>query len=426
MSFDHLVQPLPIKQDELKLKRLIELFEFPPISEDNNDNETPDQPSSSSSYYYYYNFACTHCLEEDDFNNSNNNNNDNTSIYSTTPPLSETSLTSTTTTTDTMAIPSPNLRETIYPVLASLPHAASSTEPLEACFHVLDLPVRNRVRTMSSSSRDPWIRWLSYADLSSPIHARLRRIAKSSALELHPVSGEIEIDWASRENVLVRFRRRDVETLEAMVVLREVDGLWLKLVWVEDDWETAVHRNGEGRGWRVREVGAASGGDIPAVKEVLEDFGGCVSIAEAEEKFASSPAPAATQTNGAHPTITIPIVQGPTSGTKVTVENLEDAAESSDDDAYWARYDTTPGSRTPLTGNARHRSPAAPRSVPVNIASAFAGTNTTSSREKEEEEEDDDEDAYFAQYDDVQPAMDHYDAEEERRFAESIRAKYFG
>ncbi len=73
-----------------------------------------------------------------------------------------------------------------------------------------------------------------------------------------------------------------------------------------------------------------------------------------------------------------------------------DEEEEDDDDDYWARYDNTPA-RTPAV----KRSPAAAAGGPVRPQPQASGYRASSA-----------EDAYYAQYDSVQPAMDNHDPDE--------------
>lgn len=178
------------------------------------------------------------------------------------------------------------------------------------------------------------------------------------------MSGEVEIDWDY--DAQTRYRRVDSETLQALVVLAEL-GLAFQLVWCVGDPDG-------GDGWRIGEVTTAD-------KEPFAVFGGQPSMAEAEKEFEQKKS-AKAQTNG-HLAV---------NGQK-PVQEVEQ--EEDDDDDYWAQYDATPG-RTP----AQKHSPA-----PRSIAGGPAATKA-------------EEDNYFAQYDDVQPAMDNHDPDEEEAAAQ--------
>ncbi|KAI1774022.1 hypothetical protein F4818DRAFT_442772 [Hypoxylon cercidicola] len=255
-------------------------------------------------------------------------------------------------TTSTPAIKQPNLEQVLGHVLPTLPAAALSATPAENVLPLLSPILRQRVKLLSSSSStDPWIRLLCYDVAKVP---RLTEVAKSDRLEPHPVSGEVEVDW--NYDAEIRYRRVDEETFQALVSLKELN-LAFRLVYCIGDPEG-------GDGWKVGEV------SVTEQPSPFSSFGGVSSIAEAERQFNESKSKT-TQSSGL-------------SSSRAPV-GLED--DDDDDDDYWARYDATPA-RTP----AMKRSPA-PQST--------RGVGAT--------EEDD----YYAQYDDVQPAMDNHDPDEE-------------
>lgn len=131
-------------------------------------------------------------------------------------------------------------------------------------------------------------------------------MVKNEKLEPHPVSGEVEVDWEGETEI--RYKRIDEETLQALVLLREL-GLSTRLVWCVND------EVGGGDGWRVGEVGMLDGTD---------SAWGAPTIAAAECLFKFS---------AVH-------LQSPaTNGNSLyTPDEDED-----DDDDYWAQYDKTPG-----------------------------------------------------------------------------------
>ncbi|KAL7628625.1 hypothetical protein AAE478_000140 [Parahypoxylon ruwenzoriense] len=251
-------------------------------------------------------------------------------------------------------IKQPDIQQVLGHLLPSLPAAALSTEPAENIFPLLSPILRQRVQLLSSSSsQEPWIRLLCYEPAKVP---RLMEIARSDRLEPHPVSGEVEVDWDY--DAETRYRRVDEETLQALVALKDLN-LAFRL----------VHCTGDSAGedgWKVGEVGVA---EQPSP---FSSFGGVSSVVEAERQFNESKSKAkhTTQTSGLM-------------GSRGAFGEEED----DDDDDYWARYDATPA-RTP----AMKRSPA-PQST-------YGGRTTA-------------EDDYYAQYDDVQPAMDNHDPDEE-------------
>ncbi|KAK0618118.1 hypothetical protein B0T17DRAFT_324306 [Bombardia bombarda] len=265
----------------------------------------------------------------------------------------------------------PDIQGLVTPLLSALPGAAIASQPAPAILPLLSPILRQRVQLLSSASNEPWIRLLTYDTAKAP---RLARIAQGGSLQPHPVSGEIEVDWDY--NVQIKYRRLDQETLQTLVVLGEFE-LFLRLVYCTGDAE------GGGDGWRVGEVGVA--GD----SSLLTSFGGSASLDEAERAFQTSSTSAGSrQTNG---------VNGASTGQQQQQPLDED---EDDDDDYWDRYDATPA-RTPAV----KRSPA-----PQSIAHS---SNLNIDRSASAE------DAYYAQYDSVQPAMDNHDPDEESEYTQT-------
>lgn len=257
----------------------------------------------------------------------------------------------------TSTIATPDLRGILTPLLPSLPAAALSTQPAPAILPLLSPILRQRVQLLSSASTEPWLRLLSY---DKGKDARLAEVARSDRLEPHPVSGEVEVDWDY--DVQTQYRRLDEETLQALVVLEDFE-LFFRLVYCIND------EAGGGDGWRVGEI------SVPDKSNPFASFGGHSSIDVAENSFRQQGA----NTNE-------PISQP--ASFAVTDQPVHDKQEEEDDDDddYWARYDATPA-----------RSPA-PQSAPQQTMAAT-----------HQAEEDD---AYFSQYDNVQPAMDNHDPDE--------------
>lgn len=261
------------------------------------------------------------------------------------------------------SIPSPDIESLVRPVLSALPGASASTEPATTVLPLLSPILRQRVQLLSGTAADPWIRLLTY-DTSKV--SRLTEIAQSGTLDPHPVSGEVEMDWDY--DVHIKYRRLDQETLQTLVVLGEFD-LFVRLVYCVSD------KDGGGDGWRVGEVGVASD------PSPLDSFGGYPTLEEAEKSFK------AQQTS-------VPEIK-PVAQVSIQAEPVE---EEDDDDDYWGRYDATPG-QTPGQG----RSPAPPS----------LGTGLSTQQPNPFERSTSAEDAYFAQYESVQPAMDPHDPDEE-------------
>ncbi|KAI1420604.1 hypothetical protein F5Y12DRAFT_107788 [Xylaria sp. FL1777] len=255
----------------------------------------------------------------------------------------------------------PDIGKTIGPLIPSLRAAAVSLQPSESVLPLLTPILRQRVQLLSfSSTNDPWIRLLCYDTSKVP---RLTEIAQGERLEPHPVSGEIEIDWDY--DVETRFRRLDEETLQAFVVVKELE-LAFRLVYCTLD--------DEGQGWKVGEV------TVPDTPSPFSTFGGASTMVEAERQFKES------KQSRLAPVSTSNALLNPYNGKTTEQEGQDD--DEDDDDDYWARYDATPGTKTPAT----KRSPA------PQMTHAWNASH---------------EDDYYAQYDNVQPAMDNHDPDEE-------------
>lgn len=157
----------------------------------------------------------------------------------------------------------------------------------------------------------------------------------------------------------MRYRRLDPETLHALIVMTDLS-LVVKYLWCIGDEE------GGGTGWRVAELGPLN---------LAESDGKTwsTSIAEADERASENAVALALRE------------------AENNDEEAMDVAED-DDDQYWAQYDTTLG-----------QTPTKTRS-PVQQATAV-----TSGRPRTTSEED-----YFAQYMDVQPALDGDDPSAQR------------
>ncbi|KYK55589.1 hypothetical protein DCS_07552 [Drechmeria coniospora] len=265
-------------------------------------------------------------------------------------------------------IPLPDPAALLAPLLPALPAAAASTQPASQVLPLLSPILRQRVQLLSSSSAEPWLRLLCYEPAKT---VDLADVVRGPALEPHPVSGEVEVDWEHESET--RYRRLDEETLQALVVLREL-GLTFRLIYCVNDQE------GGGDGWRVGEVSVAD------KAEPFSDFGGMSSIAAAEQRFELGQShPSTIQVNGVNK--------------DVRNGDGDDDDDDDDDDDYWGRYDATPArtpkvSRSPGPGTAGHASQAARQ---------YHSGST--------------EDEYFAQYDQVQPAMDNHDPDEEAQQA---------
>lgn len=181
------------------------------------------------------------------------------------------------------------------------------------------------------------------------------------------MSGEVEVDvdWEDGREVVVRYRRVDGETMWARIEIVGL-GLWVRCVYCVGDSEGPVD------GWRIGEVGVLKN-DGESEGEWFEG------LETAEQAFSAG------KTNG-DVVVVIPMVAEP----------VQDEGDEDDDAAYWAQYDATPAA-TPGPDN---RSPA-----PASVRQAPAVSGNT-------QVDGGAEDAYFAQYADVQPALDAHDPDE--------------
>lgn len=252
----------------------------------------------------------------------------------------------------------PNLRDLLSPVLPSLPPASLSSQPPPAILPLLSPILRQRVQLLATSN-EPWLRLLTY---DKGAESRLAEVARSDRLEPHPVSGEVEVDWDYV--VQTQYKRLDEETLQAQVVMDEFE-LLFRLVWAIND------EAGGGDGWRIAEV------SVPDKASPFASFQGQASIAEAESVFPKG------QSNT--------VLRAPSTTITPAPQQVEE--EEGGDDDYWAQYDATPA-RTPQVEQS-----AAPQSIPQ-----FQSYGNDHRAEEDDE--------YYAQYDEVQPAMDNHDPDE--------------
>ncbi|KAF4510787.1 hypothetical protein G6O67_002652 [Ophiocordyceps sinensis] len=266
-----------------------------------------------------------------------------------------------------LAIAPPDQAILLSPLLPALPAAAASTQPAVKLLPLLSPILRQRVQLLSASSSEPWLRLLCYDAAKA---AKLADIVRGPSLEPHPVSGEVEVDWGYDAHT--RYRRLDRETLQALVALEEL-GIAFQLVYCVGDQE------GGGDGWRIGEV------TVAGKPNPFSLFGGAHTIFEAERRFQQG-----LNAGGG----------GGSNGQTKTAKDESVAAcdNDDDDDDYWGRYDATPA-RTPAV----KRSPAPGAASSSQTADPYRPAST--------------EDEYFAQYDQVQPAMDNHDPDEEAQNA---------
>ncbi|PYH46643.1 uncharacterized protein BP01DRAFT_338193 [Aspergillus saccharolyticus JOP 1030-1] len=249
-------------------------------------------------------------------------------------------------------IPSLEPRNLLPPLLACLPTAFVSSQPPPALLPLLSPIIRQRVKIFTTVSASPTDSWLRLLCWDSASAERLQSLVDGASFEPHPVSGEIDLP----DEIPVRYKRVDEETLQSQVQLPEYS-LKVIYVWCPEDQE------GGGPAWRVAEV-------LPQDSSVGEDGAWSISIGEANVHQSNLRAAGNdSQTFKAN-----------------TQSNGKEAQEEEDDDDYWAQYDATPG-----------RTPGVKTPAPKGVSSL--------------QQSDAD---YYSQYDDVQPAMDNHDPEEEQ------------
>ncbi|RAL09237.1 uncharacterized protein BO97DRAFT_407775 [Aspergillus homomorphus CBS 101889] len=253
-------------------------------------------------------------------------------------------------------IPPLEPRLLLPPLLACLPTAFVSPQPPPALLPLLSPIIRQRVKILTTASASPTDSWLRLLCWDSASAERLQSLVDGASFEPHPVSGEIDLP----DDIPVRYKRVDEETLQSRILLSEYS-LKVIYVWCPDDQE------GGGPAWRVAEV-------LPQDSSVGENGVWSISIGEANANHREQVTGSGTAGNNDQ-------------ATKVPKQgNGKEAQEEDDDDDYWAQYDATPG-----------RTPAVKTPAP----------NSVSSLQQSDAD-------YYSQYDDVQPAMDNHDPEEEQ------------
>lgn len=208
------------------------------------------------------------------------------------------------------AIPQPDSRELLPPLLACLSTAGTAKEPPPGLLPLLSPILRQRLQLLASND------WLSLLCWDREAGSKLPQIVENIHVEPHPASGEIEVDEPDQ----ILYRRSDPETLHSRLELREFSLLPTYL------WCTG---GDSGSRWLLAELRG-----IEDSNDGTEWFS---TMGEANEAgFRRT----AIKSNGAtsQPAMLQP---GPTK------------EEEDDDDSYWAAYDRTPG-RTPQ----QKRSPA--------------------------------------------------------------------
>lgn len=239
----------------------------------------------------------------------------------------------------TQSIPEPDPHILLPPFLACLSAADVSPQPSPVLFQLLSGILRQRVRVLYDGS-SPGASWVPLLCWRQDTAEAVSNLLRGHKFDRHPVSGEVEFPAPPP----ACFRRRDEETLEASIVLED---LGLQVIYL---WCVEGHSVVEGE-WRVAELGIFD-------RDAEARHGWHSTMAAADEAFSS--------------------------GRQNAPRDEHSDAEDEDEDAYWSRYESTPG-RT----STQNRSPAPPTWGP-----------NASRRALTSEEE------YYARYGDVRPAMD--------------------
>lgn len=198
------------------------------------------------------------------------------------------------------AIPRPDSRELLPPLLACLSTASIAKEAPPGLLPLLSPILRQRLQLLASND------WLSLLCWDKEAGSRLPQVIEKIIVEPHPSSGEIEVEEPDN----IWYRRSDPETLHTRLQLGEF-GLVPTYLWCT---------GGEsGSRWLLAELRGIQDAD-----DGTEWFAGMGEANEAGFRRKS------VKSNGF-------IAQPP-------VKELEPAkAEEGDDDSYWAAYDRTPG-----------------------------------------------------------------------------------
>ncbi|MCJ1286452.1 hypothetical protein MMC26_005797 [Xylographa opegraphella] len=262
------------------------------------------------------------------------------------------------------AIATPDPESLIPPLLACLSIAFASRSPPSSLMPLLSPILQQRVQLLSvtTSQSESWLPLLCWDSAQA---SRLAEVVESNSFEPHPVSGEVEVGEVAQ----VQYRRVDEETFHSRIRLVDL-GLVVMYLWCGGDPE------GGGTGWRISEIQPLS--SLTSAVDTSRLWWNTIS--EADEKPDNKVSKRLLEPETA---------TGPLSWSSSSVQN--GGEKDNDDDDYWAQYDTTPA-RTP----AMKSSPALDKNCDRTQHNALA----TSDAE------------YYAQYGQVQPAMENHDPSE--------------
>ncbi|KAH0566213.1 hypothetical protein GP486_000388 [Trichoglossum hirsutum] len=261
-------------------------------------------------------------------------------------------------------IPVPNPKVLLPPLLACLA-TASTSKPPPALSPLLTPILRQRVLLLSDSL--PPESWISLLCWNSDKALRLLESVQSDRFELHPASGEVEY----KDVDPIQFRKLDVETVHAKVVLREL-GLVVVYMWCVADMES--HEGG----WKVAEVTI-----FDEEEDHLVEWHDSISAADRAKITAASLQSTTADGDGVR-----------------DYHQSHDSSSDEDDAAYWRQYDGTPA---PLM------QPQPPSPDIRDIVSSNGHRRMASEEE------------YFARYAHVQPALD----DDDRRNEENKEPTFF-
>jgi len=248
-----------------------------------------------------------------------------------------------------LAIPQPDSRELLPPLLACLSTADTAKEAPPGLLPLLSPILRQRLQLLASGD------WLSLLCWDREAGSRLPKVVEKIHVEPHPASGEIEVEEPDR----ILYRRSDPETLHARLELGEF-GLIPTYLWCT---------GGEnGSRWLLAELRSMEDSE-----DGTEWFSG---MGEANEAGFRRKA---VKSNGI---ATRPAV----------LEPEPEQEQEDDDDSYWAAYDRTPGGQTPMQKHS-----------PAPMASSRTQIGPTQSELE----------YFARYASEVQPALDAHDPDEE-------------
>ncbi len=236
----------------------------------------------------------------------------------------------------------------VPPLLACLSTASVSPQPSPALVQLLSPILQQRLHLLADSANTSE-QWLSHLCWEPDQAEKLLKLVERSPWEPHPVSGDIEFILA--EPVL--FRKWDADTLKARVVLQD-SSLEIGYVW-------CLGSEDAGPEWRLGGLSVADGNpeDISQWHRTLADASSAFDMIVQQD----------TSRNGEEKEASVVLVDG----------------ENNEEDSYWSQYDNAP-----LSGAA----------TPFNRPPGVAPRSNLQQQESSD-------DAFYAQYESVQPALDH-------------------